>query len=54
MIVFLSVGKKNYFLRIVAAMTIGVAVLLIVMENDTLYTVIGRRFDSMIDYIKGE
>ena len=24
------------------------------MENDTLYTVIGRRFDSMIDYIKGE
>ena len=54
MIVFLSVEKKNYFFRIITALAIGVVVLLVVMENDTLYTVIGRRFDSMIDYIRGE
>lgn len=54
MIVFLSVEKRNYLLRIIAAVAIGVAVILIVMENDTLYTVIGRRFDSMIEYLKGE
>lgn len=54
MIVFLSVEKKNYFFRIITALAIGVVVLLVVMENDTLYTVIGRRFDSMIDYIMGE
>lgn len=54
MIVFLSVGKKNYLLRIIAAVVIGVAVLLFIMENDTLYTVIGKRFEGMFDYIKGE
>ena len=54
MIVFLSVGKKNYFLRIIAALLIGTAVLMLVMENDTLYTVIGRRFEAMFDYFTGE
>ena len=54
MIVFLSVGKKNYFLRIIAALLLGTAVLMLVMENDTLYTVIGRRFEAMFDYFTGE
>lgn len=54
MIVFLSVGKSNYWLRIIAAVIIGAVVLTIIMENDTMYTAIGQRFESMIDYITGE
>lgn len=54
MIVFLSIGKSNYWLRIIAAAMIGVGILTIIMENDTMYTAIGQRFESMFDYFTGE
>ncbi len=54
MIVFLSIGKSNYWLRIIAAAMIGVGILTIIMENDTMYAAIGQRFESMFDYFTGE
>lgn len=54
MIVFLSVGKPNYWLRIIAAVALCAAVMVFVMENDTMYAVIGKRIETMFDYAKGE
>lgn len=54
MIVLLSFRKRGYALRLLAAVIMAALIALLVMENETLYGVIGKRFDTMFDFLKGE
>ena len=54
MIVFLSVRKRSYPLRIALAVILSVLLIMLVMENDLLYSAIGKRMDSMFDFLKGD
>lgn len=53
MIVLLSFRKKGYALRLLASLIIFALIAVLVMENETLYGVIGKRFDTMFDYATG-
>lgn len=54
MIVLLFVKKNAYVLRIIAAIVLVLGIAVLVMENDTLYSAIGQRFDTMFDFLTGE
>lgn len=53
MIVFLSIRKRNYILRIILAVVLVALALSVIMENDVLYSIIGKRIESMVDYYSG-
>lgn len=53
MIVFLSIRKKNYILRIILALILVMLALSVIMENDVLYSIIGKRIESMVNYYNG-
>lgn len=53
-IVFLTYNKRGYIARIIIAVMCVIGMYFLVMENETLYSVIGRRIESMINHINGE
>ncbi len=53
-IVFLTYNKRGYIARVIVAVLGVIGVYFLVMENETLYSVIGRRIESMINHLNGE
>lgn len=54
LIVVLSTHKNGYALRVIAAVLLVAGLFLLVMENETLYSAIGKRLERMFDTFKGE
>lgn len=50
LIVF-AVRKKNRFLHLFCGFLATVAVFILMFEDDVLYNIVGKRFDSMLDFI---
>lgn len=53
MIILFSYWKKGYVLRIVLGIVLVIAAIYLILENDTLYAAIGRRFTGMYNYMQG-
>lgn len=54
MIVLLSFNKRGYVLRVVLAIALIIGAWELMMKNEYLYEAIGRRFDRMMDYVRGD